>query len=44
MSDCRVGDVYFMVHYVDNGLLCPIVESYIFLGKDLIGDEAITQW
>ena len=39
-SDLREGEVYFSVQYADESLLVPIVEPLVFLGRNLVEDDA----
>jgi hypothetical protein len=40
VEDLKVGSVYFSVQFVDEEMLLPIVEPWIFLGKNLRGTDA----
>ena len=34
-TELREGDVYFALNYVDCDLLVPVVETVVFIGRDL---------
>ena len=37
-----VGDTYFAVQYLDEGMTIPVVEPLVFLGRDLFpGDDRV---
>ena len=38
-TELREGDVYFALNYVDCDLLVPVVETVVFIGRDLEPDD-----
>src|SRR5437870_5785774 len=38
-TDLREGEVYFAVNYVDDDMLIPIIETLVFLCKNLKPDD-----
>ncbi len=41
-SQLKVGDIYFIVSYVGTGVLWPEIESLIYLGENVTGDDPAT--
>ena len=39
-SNLREGEVYFSVQYADEKMCLPIMEPFVFLGRDLDGGHA----
>jgi hypothetical protein len=39
-TELREGAVYFAVNYVDDDMLVPMIETLVFVGKDLESDDA----
>lgn len=39
-----VGQVYFEVKYPERLLKYPVIESFVFVGKDVLGDETEETW
>lgn len=35
LDELRAGSVYFSVNYIDDELLVPIIETLVFIGKNL---------
>lgn len=40
VRDLKIDEVYFFVSYHDRNLLIPEIKTYLYLGIDLIPDEA----
>jgi hypothetical protein len=38
-DNLRSGEVYFSVSYVDEDLLIPVVETFVFLGRDFYKED-----
>jgi hypothetical protein len=38
--ELQIGEVYFSVQFVDDDLLIPIVEPLVFIGRELMLDDA----
>ena len=38
-TELREGDVYFALNYVDCDLLAPVMETVVFIGRDLEPDD-----
>lgn len=34
-AELRIGEVYFAVNYVDNEMLTPVMETLVFIGRNL---------
>jgi hypothetical protein len=39
-TELREGAVYFAVNYIDDDMLVPMIETLVFIGKDLETDDA----
>ncbi|WP_428243061.1 hypothetical protein [Gynuella sp.] len=44
MKEYIKHDVYFMVTYPDKNLAYPVIESYVFIGRNIFGDEIGNTW
>jgi len=40
MKKMTPGNCYYMLSYFDEGLRLPLIETYVYLGHDLRGEEA----
>lgn len=38
-SDLQEGAVYFAINYTDDGMLVPVIETLVFIGKNLEPDD-----
>jgi hypothetical protein len=38
--ELKIGEVYFSVQFVDDDLLIPILEPLVFIGRELMLDDA----
>jgi hypothetical protein len=38
-SDLREGEVYFAINYVDDDMLIPVMETIVFIGRNLEADD-----
>lgn len=38
-SELREGEVYFAVNYVDDDMLIPVMETVVFIGRNLEPDD-----
>jgi hypothetical protein len=38
------GDVYFRIVYPDAGLLYPVIQSFVFIGKNLSDEDVEETW
>ena len=41
-SQLKVGNIYFIVSYIGSGVLWPEIESLIYLGENVTGDDPTT--
>lgn len=39
MKELKIGEVYYRATYPDVGLLYPLIESFVYLGKNLAEDD-----
>ncbi|HZP23178.1 MAG TPA: hypothetical protein VFB04_07015 [Terriglobales bacterium] len=39
-KDLKEGSTYFMVNYVDDDMFIPVIETVVFIGRDLREDDA----
>ena len=44
MREFIIGKVYFTVSFVEPKLVYPIVDAYVYVGKNLLKDEAEDTW
>jgi hypothetical protein len=42
IEELKIGDTYFKVSYVDDDMTIPLVDSVVFIGLNLDGDEEDT--
>ena len=39
-SDLRVGDTYFVVHFLDEAMLVPTLQAVVFIGSNLESSDS----
>ncbi len=44
MLQYSLGEVYFRIVYPDAGLLYPVIQSFVFIGKDLSDEDIEETW
>jgi hypothetical protein len=44
MKELVIGGVYFTVSFAEPNLVYPIVDAYVYLGVNLLNDEAEDTW
>lgn len=44
MSEFIVGEVYFEILYPDREQKYPVIETLVYIGKNVFGDEKVDTW
>jgi len=42
VSELTVGNVYFAVQFIDSDMLIPELEALVFIGRDLVPNDALS--